>query len=154
MGIIRESRQADGPVVYALICEMEARLLPEKDFAAIYAGQLESENYACLVYEEEGKTVGCINLRMEKQLHHAERICEIMEFAVQSGYRSKGIGRSLFEAACRYAHEQDCSQIEVCCNQLRHRTHKFYEAMGMHNFHYKFSLRFGQSGDYENELGR
>lgn len=73
---------------------------------------------------------------------------------VRSDRRSQGIGRCLFNAAYNEAKAQGCLQIEVCCNQLRLRTHRFYEVCGMHNFHYKFSLSLTQTGDYDNKLGR
>ena len=91
---------------------------------------------------------------MEQQLHHAARICEIMEMSVASGFRSKGVGSMLFDAACAEAKAKGCVQIEVCCNQLRTKAHHFYESCGMNNFHYKFSLDFSATGRYENKLGR
>ncbi|WP_277234507.1 GNAT family N-acetyltransferase [Phocaeicola salanitronis] len=151
---LRRSRQADCPDIYALVCDMEAKQLPHDEFKEIYSEQLEDNRHTCLVCEENGKLTGCINLRMERQLHHAGRICEIMELVVHPDYRCQGIGRYLFEAACNEAKSQGCLQIEVCCNQLRLQTHRFYETCGMHNFHYKFSLSFTQTGDYSNELGR
>lgn len=133
---------------------MEAQTLPYETFEEIYSRQLENDCYICLVYEINGEVIGCINLRMEYQLHHAGRICEIMELAVRSDRRSQGIGRCLFNAAYNEAKAQGCLQIEVCCNQLRLRTHRFYEVCGMHNFHYKFSLSLTQTGDYDNKLRR
>ena len=62
---------------------MEAQTLPYETFEEIYSRQLENDCYICLVYEINGEVIGCINLRMEYQLHHAGRICEIMELAVR-----------------------------------------------------------------------
>lgn len=151
---IRKAGKQDCRDVYSLICEMEETALPYNDFKQIYDKQTDDEDYLCLVYETEGKTAGCINLRMERQLHHASRICEIMELSVGGGFRCRGIGRLLFEAACLKAKANGCTQIEVCCNQLRNRAHRFYEAQGMQNFHYKFSLDFSANGKYANRLGR
>lgn len=152
-GIIRQSKKTDCPAIYRLICEMEEKQLPYANFKQIYYAQHESPNYVCLVYSDDEFINGCINLRIEYQLHHAEQICEIMEFSVSAKHRNSGIGKILFEAACTWAKEKRCSQIEVCCNQLRNRTHHFYEARGMHNFHYKFSLNFTDTNG-ENQLGR
>lgn len=60
----------------------------------------------------------------------------------------------MFEKACKEAQKAGCVQIEVACNQLRKRTHCFYERMGMHNFHYKFSLDFSADANAENQLGK
>jgi len=151
---IRLATVHDCAAVYSLICEMEEKELPFSDFESIYQSQCADENYYCLVYESEHRVVGCINLRMEFQLHHAARICEIMELAVSSSCRCGGLGTKLFRAACVKAKECGCCQIEVCCNQLRTRTHQFYSRQGMHNFHYKFSMNLLHEDDGENRLGR
>ncbi len=68
--------------------------------------------------------------------------------------RSNGIGKKLFNAACEEAKQIGCTQIEVSCNQLRERTHKFYAERDMHHFHYKFSLNFAVEGNIGNQVGR
>ena len=140
--------------VYALICDMEQKTLPYDRFRAIFERQLQSENYCCLLLEENGAVIGELNLRFEEQLHHAERIAEIMEFAMDAEYRSKGLGAGLFAHACDTAREQGCVQIEVACNQLRLDTHRFYLREGMHNFHYKFSKPLTGEDSAENALGK
>ena len=154
MDFIRKALPEDCKDVYSLICEMEEKELPYGDFERVFMAQREDDSFVCLVCEDGGKAVGCINLRMEWQLHHAARICEIMEMSVADGFRSKGVGRRLFTAACAEAKANGCVQIEVCCNQLRKKAHHFYESCGMNNFHYKFSLDFAARGKYENMLGR
>ena len=151
----RKSKIKDCKNIYNLVCEMENKQLPYTNFQEIYFEQLQDENYYCLVCELDDKVIGMLNLRFEKQLHHAEKIAEIMEFSIASGYRNKGIGKEMFEQACLIAENNNCNQIEVACNQLRKDTHRFYLREGMHNFHYKFSKRF-DDGDVliENKLGR
>lgn len=151
---IRVARPEDGRAIYDLVCDMENKTLPYPDFEQIFQRQNAREDFLCLVYIQNEEVIGCINLRMEEQLHHAGKICEIMEFAVNREQRGNGIGKRLFDAACRKAREGQCLQIEVSCNRLRERTHRFYEAQGMHRFHYKFSLDFAGAGDCENRLGR
>lgn len=152
--VIRHNKADDCEAVYSLICDMESRQLPYEPFRQIYNLQLKSDLYTCLIYEKEGTVRGCINLRMEQQLHHAGKIREIMELVVDGSCRSTGIGKTLFDAACDEAKRHGCMQIEVCCNQLRERTHRFYERQGMHNFHYKFSRSFTDDDDGTNRLGR
>lgn len=140
--------------VYALICDMEQKALPYDRFRAIFEKQLQSENYCCLVLEESGAVIGALNLRFEEQLHHAERIAEIMEFAVDADYRSRGLGAGLFAHACDTARKQGCVQIEVACNQLRRDAHRFYLREGMHSFHYKFSKSLTGEDTGENAIGK
>lgn len=138
MTVIRPAVRTDCAFVYDLICDMEAEELPYDEFTRIFAEQMADGRMLCLVTEDDGEPVGFINLRMERQLHHAARIAEIMELVVASGHRSEGIGAQLFEAACRAARAAGCSQIEVACKQHRARAHAFYERQGMESTHFKF----------------
>ena len=79
MEFIRKALLEDCKDVYSLICEMEEKELPYGDFERVFMAQRADDSFVCLVCEDGGKAVGCINLRMEWQLHHAARICEIME---------------------------------------------------------------------------
>lgn len=150
----RKAARKDCEAVYGLICEMECKQLPFDRFAAIYEEQINNEYYYCLVREQDEQVLGILNLRFEEQLHHAERIAEIMEFAIDPAYRNQGIGREMLARACQIAKDFDCTQIEVACNQLRTDTHRFYLREGMHNFHFKFSRSLTGNDTAENELGR
>ncbi len=150
----REATEKDCREVYRLICEMESRELPYEKFEAIFRKQLDHDGYYCLVCEREDQVIGVLNLRFEEQLHHADSIAEIMEFAVDPAYRSQGIGREMFREACRLSRQFHCVQIEVACNQLRTDTHRFYLREGMHNFHFRFSKSLVGEDTAENKLGR
>jgi len=150
----RKAASNDCTQVYSLICDMENRELQFDRFKGIYNNQLYSSDYYCLVREQDDRVIGVLNLRFEEQLHHAERIAEIMEFAIACDFRNQGIGKDMFEQACRIAKEYGCSQIEVACNQLRKDTHRFYNREGMHNFHYKFSKSLTGNDTPDNSIGR
>ena len=150
----------DCRAVYDLICDMEAKELPYKDFSDIFLGQLADAHHYCLICEEDdgvardSKVAGMLNLRFERQLHHCAPIAEIMEFVVDPACRNRGVGAAMFSEASRIALERGCPQIEVACNQLRVDTHRFYERQGMKNYHYKFSYLLGGNDSGENALGR
>ena len=152
--MFRKSEARDCKAVYNMICDMENKQLPYAVFAEIYQEQLQRKDMYCLIREEGGKATAMLNLRFEEQLHHCEKIAEIMEFVVEADCRNAGVGKEALAEACRVAAEHGCSQIEVACNQLRKDTHRFYEREGMHNFHYKFSKRLRGEDDGENVLGR
>lgn len=151
---VRCARPDDWNDVRLLISDLEGTDLPADTFRQIYDAQQQDGNYLCMIAEAKGEIVACINLRMEWQLHHAARICEIMELVVRSDCRGRGIGQEMFGWACEKAKEAGCVQIEVTCNQLRHRSHHFYERGGMHNSHYKFSLEFVADTVVKNFVGR
>lgn len=152
--MFRKAIIVDCDAVYNLICDMERTELPKETFREIFNEQLNDEHFYCLIYELDSKAVGMLNLRFENQLHHTNRIAEIMEFVVDENYRDKGIGKQLFAQACTTAKENGCVQIEVACNQLRTDTDRFYKREGMQNFHYKFSKPLNGEVIEENKLGR
>lgn len=47
--------------------------------------------------------IGALNMRFEAQLHHAEQIAEILEFAVAIKCRNNGIGKEMLAQSCRIA---------------------------------------------------
>ena len=140
--------------IYDLICDMERKELPFERFQMIFCNQLSDGHYYCLVHDQDNHVNAVLNLRFEEQLHHAETIAEILEFAVESAFRNQGIGKDLLEQARLIAKEHGCSQIEVACNQLREDTHRFYLREGMHNFHFKFSQSLEGNDTSENTIGR
>ena len=150
----RKSEEKDCKAIYDLICDMENKQLPYDIFEEMYRNQLERKDMYCLIREKEGKMEAMLNLRFEEQLHHCEKIAEIMEFVVDAGCRDIGVGKEVLVEACLVAEEYGCTQIEVACNQLRMDTHRFYEREGMHNFHYKFSKRLMGEDSNDNVLGR
>lgn len=97
---IRIANKEDCPAIYDLICEIENCRLPYPRFARIFGQQLDSSLYENLVWEEDGKILGVLNLRIEDQLHHAAPMAEILEFAVSPSCRSKGIGHKMMVVAC------------------------------------------------------
>lgn len=139
--MIRKATMTDLDAVYGLICELENTALPREAFGDIYTEQLNNENCTCLVYEADGRVVGVLNMRFERQLHHAERIAEVMELCVSAGYRGRGIGKELLAAAREAAAAGGCAQLELATNQKRKDAHRFYKREGMENTHFKFTVR-------------
>ncbi len=150
----RKATLNDCEKIYSLICDMECKQLPFDKFYSIYQKQLNDRHYYCLVYEYGNDAIGVLNLRFEEQLHHSERIAEIMEFAVDEAYRKQGIGKEMLANACQLAGDFGCTQIEVACNQCRKDTHRFYLREGMHNFHFKFSKSLIGNDTAENAIGK
>ena len=149
----RKAVLSDSDKIYHLICDMECKQLPFHRYYSIFQEQLEDRRYYCLVCECDD-VIGVLHLRFENQLHHSERIAEIMEFAIDARYRNQGIGKEMFANACQIAKEFGCAQIEVACNQLRLDTHRFYLREGMHNYHFKFSKVLTGNDGRENAIGR
>lgn len=96
--MIRRAVQADLPEIYQLICALEETAFPKEIFTWGYDAILADSSHLLLVAEEQGKVQGVLHLRMEFQLHHCDRIAEIMELIVSPAARSKGVGKALITA--------------------------------------------------------
>lgn len=151
--IIREAFSWDVWELYNVICLLENRRLNREEFNECYRNQHNNENMHCIVAEENGRMIGCLNLRIEYQLHHAGKIAEIMEFCIVEGQRSAGVGKKILDYAVLLAKKAGCDKIELCTNQLRVDAHRFYQRQGMKNFHYKFSMNLNGEEVSENRLG-
>ena len=138
----RKATLSDCRAVYHMICELEAKILPYKEFQDIFRKQLEDSHYECIICEENEHIIGVLNLRYEEQLHHAGVVAEILEFVIAESYRGKGPGKEMLAYALQRAKDNECIQIEVACNQLRKDTHRFYLREGLTNSHFKFSKCF------------
>ena len=150
----RKSISEDCEKIYSLVCGLENKELPFDKFQKIYSEQVNNKSFYCLVAENNNEILAFLNLRFEEQLHHCERIAEIMEFFVNPAYRSQGIGKQMFAEATRIAKAYGCLQLELASNQLRTDAHRFYLREGMRNFHYKFSQRLTGEAFSENAIGR
>jgi len=68
------------------------------------------------------------------------KVAEIQEIVVSKYYQGQGIGKMLFNRLKEIAVENKCVLLEVCCNQIREKSHEFYLKQNMKNSHYKFTL--------------
>jgi PhnO protein len=119
---------------------MENTQLDYKKFEQIFINHFHNDDFYSIVAEENNFVIGCLNLRVEYQLHHAEKIAEVMELAVNNQYRSNGVGKKLLNKASEIARNNNCLQIEVCCNKKREKAHKFYARENLNSTHFKFTM--------------
>lgn len=84
------------------------------------------------------KIVGYIHLRLEKQLHHAGLVVEILELVIDDQYRSQRLGKRLLDFATSYSISIGACQLELTTNIDRNRTHQFYFREGFSQTSYKF----------------
>lgn len=140
MGVIRSAEKEDLEQVYKLIIELENQKLDFQSFEKIYIENMNNPRVLYLTYIDNHNIVGFVSIHIQSLLHHCARIAEIQELVVLEGVRGKGFGMQLFNKAIEIAKENDCAQIEVCCNQKRKLSHVFYKKMGMLNNHFKFTM--------------
>jgi PhnO protein len=125
-------------MVYNLICELENETLNRFNFAKIYQNNIENNDIYYLL-AVEGKTIfGFASLHIQKLLHHCANIGEIQEIIISKNQRGQGTGTALFDKIMEIARVNNCLSLEVCCNQVREKSHEFYLKQGMSKSHYKF----------------
>jgi (aminoalkyl)phosphonate N-acetyltransferase len=88
------------------------------------------------------KLVGYIHLRLEKQLHHAGLVVEILELVIDDKYRSQKLGKRLLDFATSYSTSIGADHIELTTNIKRDRAHQFYIREGFSQTSYKFVKSF------------
>jgi PhnO protein len=137
---LREATVIDKEQIYGLIVALEGTDIDAKGFSDIYNSNLSNPLVYYYVYERDNIILGFVSIHVQKLLHHIANIAEIQELIVAETTRQHGIGKLLFQKAKEVGAENGCMQLEVCCNQKRLLSHKFYLSQGMTNNHYKFCL--------------
>ncbi|WZL89607.1 GNAT family N-acetyltransferase [Salinimicrobium sp. 3283s] len=83
------------------------------------------QNYECFKITHDEQTVGVFGLWFMTR-HYAGRSCEPDHIFIKEEYRSKGVGKSLFEFIYKYATEKGCETSELNSYVQNYRSHKFY----------------------------
>ena len=130
----------DWEAVYRLVCALEETHFPAERFREIFLRQVESPLYACCLWEENGTVAAMLNLRMDEQLHHCDRVAEILEFAVDPACRGGGVGHQLLGYALAFCREAGCCLAELSCGMRRKDAHRFYAREGFADTHRRFTM--------------
>ena len=138
--MIRRSQITDKDEIYALICALENTVLDRQGFDDTFDAQSSDDGYICFIYEENKTIEGAINLRIEKQLHHAGKVCEIMELVVSETKRNRGIGKQLLQKAIETARNEGCKRIELSSSNWRTDSHRFYMENGFDATHIDLTM--------------
>ena len=136
--MVRACCAGDLEQVYQLLCLLEGQELNFAAFQEIFLAQCSARDWVGLVWEEEGEVLAFLNLRLERQLHHAGWVAEILELVTHPSLRGRGIGARLMQQAKAAASRRGCQRLEVACNVRRKDAHHFYQKCGLQLEHYRF----------------
>ncbi len=125
--------------VYKLICELESEDLDRDKFSKLYQNNINNSNVHYLLALDGSSIIGFASLHIQQLLHHCAKIGELQEMIVSKSQQGAGIGSVLFNQIKEIAIENDCQQLEVCCNKAREKSHQFYLKQGMKESHFKFT---------------
>lgn len=126
--------------VYYLLCELEHTELDKALFEEIFRKNIVNPDIHYLLVIDNQNIIGFASLHIQYLLHHASKVAEIQEIVVSKYYQGQGVGKMLFNHLKEIAVKNKCVLLEVCCNQIRKKSHEFYLKQNMKNSHYKFTL--------------
>ncbi|CAN5523296.1 hypothetical protein BH23CHL2_BH23CHL2_07940 [soil metagenome] len=87
------------------------------------------EPSSVLIAETEGKLVGKLELFIAWKSNHG-KFALIRRFVVAPGWRGKGVGQQLLDAAISRAGEEGCSFVELSVDVTNPFAHAFYAREG------------------------
>ncbi len=126
--------------VYYLICELEETQFDFKKFKKIFNDKLENEKNYFILAKNDNNAIGFLNLSIDYQLHHKNKVATIEELIVSYKFRNNGIGKLLINNAIKYAKNNNCELIELTSNFSREKAHNFYIKNGFKKISYKFKM--------------
>ena len=133
---IRPAVAADADRAAALI----ASLGGEFDIAGV-TERLARIDQPQLVAESSGQVVGLCGLHVMIALHRARPVGRITVLVVDDGFRGKGVGKALVDAAERHFRDIGCELMEVTSNNKLVAAHAFYDRMGFEQTSKRFAIR-------------
>lgn len=86
-------------------------------------------NARALVAEQNGNVIGLATIHLRFTMNHEAPIAQLTLLVVDESNRTHGVGRSLVEAAERWAKERGSHRINVTTALNRAGAHAFYERL-------------------------
>lgn len=98
---------------------------------------IQEDVYECVGLFHDDTLIGCSGLRFLTR-HYAGKVCEPDHVFIEEAYRSKGIGKKLFQWIYQYAQKKGCEAVELNAYSQNQKGHKFYfnEGFELPGFHY------------------
>ena len=98
------------------------------------------QNYECWGIQLDEKLIGVFGLWFMTR-HYAGRSCEPDHVYIEKDYRSKGIGKQLFQWIYTYAKKKGCETSELNTYVSNYPSHKFYYNEGYETWGYHMVKR-------------
>ncbi|MFC5046833.1 GNAT family N-acetyltransferase [Aquimarina hainanensis] len=95
------------------------------------------QNYECRGVYLGGQLIGVFGLWFMTR-HYVGKSCEPDHVFIEEAYRSKGIGKMVFEWIYEYARSRGCEASELNSYVINYPSHKFYLNEGYEIWGYHF----------------
>jgi ribosomal protein S18 acetylase RimI-like enzyme len=149
---IRDATEEDLPAIVAMLADDPLGATRERfedplpvayaeAFAAIRA---QTGNHLLVACAPDGAVVGVLQLMILPHLQHTGKSrAQIEGVRVAAEYRSRGLGRYLFDHAIECARDAGCGLVQLTSDASRADALRFYESLGFEPTHVGFKLRLG-----------
>ena len=104
--MITSANALDAKIVYDLVCDWMQRTFDYEMFEKEFAKYIVEEKNTAVVVKKDDRIIGFMNVRIDFQLHHMANVAEILELAVERGYRGTKVERELVAYAVSLAKEK------------------------------------------------
>jgi GNAT superfamily N-acetyltransferase len=141
--VIRDARREDLPRIIELLaadqlgkrCEVVGDP-PLAEYVSAFDIIVSDPRTRLLVLEFEGQVVGTLQLNFLPGLSRrgAER-AQIEAVRIADGYRGRGLGRRLMEAAIAMARARGCRLVQLTSDLRREDARRFYLSLGFVHSH-------------------
>jgi glucosamine-phosphate N-acetyltransferase len=99
----------------------------------------QDHNHNTIVYEFEGKVIGCLTMLIEQKIAHSfSCVMHIEDVVVDEKYRGKGLSRVLIERALEVSRERNCYKVILDCDS---KNINFYKHMGFSQDEFQMCFR-------------
>ena len=108
------------PLVDELNSFKESKVILHKRFEEMF-----TQSYECVGVFDKDKLIGVAGLWYQTR-HYSGKSCEADHVFIQQAYRSKGIGKKLFDFITEHAKAKGCEAVELNAYVQNTASHKFY----------------------------
>ncbi|ODS82385.1 MAG: hypothetical protein ABS46_09115 [Cytophagaceae bacterium SCN 52-12] len=143
---VRRALPEDEEVFYRLNCGLSEKELSRHGFSAAFRENIALPNACYLAADKNGEIIGMGSCHVQRHLHHAAPVAEILELYVVPGHRSTGAGAVLLESLTEFAKSKNAVQLELSTHKRRVDAHRFYAREGFEYSHFKWVKVLDTSG--------
>jgi len=133
ISIATERDVEDLSQLVAILMEQEEEFIPNKEVhkKGVSAIINNPDKGMILKLSNDGRIIGMIGILYSISTAIGARVAIFEDFVIRPGYRNRGWGRVLFEAAVKEAQKNGCKRITLLTDHDNENAHRFYTDQGM-----------------------
>lgn len=156
---IRNASSDDLPSIIQLLADdllaaqrEDSGMPPNTRYLKAWDNIAKNKNSEIFVVEDQAKVIGVAQLDYLQHLtYQGGRRAQIEGVRVHKEYRSKGVGKKLFQFLIEKARQSDCHLVQLTTDITRPNALKFYESLGFVQSHVGMKLHLEKKTEADNE---